>query len=174
MDYDEKNLTKAEREKILEVLYSQERVLTLLYDKTFPPRPNSASLAVGGARGLLGTSLKSQHTKSAKGLTHVDNESIRQFNYYGQTRLENLDEHDIIGLEREIDFIIRNSHVGDVPSRGMTANPDPSIVDINAGQNFLPKKRNKTAGHSNNPRFAKKKALKNKKHSMNPVPQNRV
>ena len=40
-DIDDKNLTKAEREKILEVLYSQERVLTLLYDKTFPPRPSS-------------------------------------------------------------------------------------------------------------------------------------
>lgn len=59
MDFDEKNLTKAEREKILEVLMSQERVLTLLYDKTFPPRPSSSSLAVGGARGLLGTSVKS-------------------------------------------------------------------------------------------------------------------
>jgi hypothetical protein len=41
MDFDDRNLTKAEREKILEVLLSQERVLTLLYDKTFPPRPNS-------------------------------------------------------------------------------------------------------------------------------------
>jgi len=41
MDFDEKNLTKGEREKILEVLFSQERVLTLLYDKTFPPRPSS-------------------------------------------------------------------------------------------------------------------------------------
>jgi len=58
MEFDDKNLTKAEREKILEVLLSQERVLTLLYDKTFPPRPSSQSLAVGGARGLLGTSVK--------------------------------------------------------------------------------------------------------------------
>ena len=58
MEFDEKNLTKAEREKILEVLYSQERVLTLLYDRTFPPRPNSQTV-VGGARGLLGTSMKS-------------------------------------------------------------------------------------------------------------------
>ena len=38
MDTDDKNLSKAERAKILEVLMSQERVLTLLYDKTFPPR----------------------------------------------------------------------------------------------------------------------------------------
>jgi cytoplasmic iron level regulating protein YaaA (DUF328/UPF0246 family) len=48
----------------------------------------------------------------------------------------------------------------------MTANVDPTIVDINSGgDNFLPKKRNKTAGY--NPRFAKKKALKNKKLSLN-------
>lgn len=38
---DEKNLTRIEKEKIIEVLLSQERVLTLLYDKTFPPNnPN--------------------------------------------------------------------------------------------------------------------------------------
>jgi hypothetical protein len=34
----EPELTSADREKIIEVLLSQERVLTLLYDKTFPPR----------------------------------------------------------------------------------------------------------------------------------------
>lgn len=100
----------------------------------------------------------------------MDKESLRQFNYYGQTRLENLDEHDIVGLEREIDFIIRHSAIGNnYPNRGMTANPDPTIIDINGGDNFLPKKRNKTAGHVNNPRFAKKKALKNKKNSLNAV-----
>lgn len=32
------DLTQQEREKIIEVLLSQERVLTLLYDKTFPPK----------------------------------------------------------------------------------------------------------------------------------------
>lgn len=53
--FDDRNLTKAEREKILEVLLSQERVLTLLYDKTFPPRQSSQSVVGGGARGLLGT-----------------------------------------------------------------------------------------------------------------------
>eukprot|EP00830_Metopus_es_P018051 TRINITY_DN6154_c0_g1_i1.p1 TRINITY_DN6154_c0_g1~~TRINITY_DN6154_c0_g1_i1.p1 ORF type:complete len:511 (-),score=165.85 TRINITY_DN6154_c0_g1_i1:34-1566(-) len=35
---DEAGLTQEDREKIIEVLLSQERVLTLLYDKTFPPR----------------------------------------------------------------------------------------------------------------------------------------
>ena len=38
-----------EREKIIEVLLSQERVLTLLYDKTFPPRSQSV-----GFTGQLG------------------------------------------------------------------------------------------------------------------------
>lgn len=114
MDFDEKNLTKGEREKILEVLFSQERVLTLLYDKTFPPRPSSQSLAVGGARGLLGTTNKPTTAgKSTKaGMSQADKETMRQFNYYGQTNLENLDEHDVVGLEREIDFIIRNSNIG--------------------------------------------------------------
>lgn len=31
----------SEKERILEVLLSQERVLTLLYDKTFPPKKDS-------------------------------------------------------------------------------------------------------------------------------------
>jgi len=35
---DNAGLTQEDREKIIEVLLSQERVLTLLYDKTFPPR----------------------------------------------------------------------------------------------------------------------------------------
>ena len=38
---EEKTLTAHEREKIIEVLLSQERVLTLLYDKTFPPPSQS-------------------------------------------------------------------------------------------------------------------------------------
>ena len=74
-------------------------------------------MVAGGARGLLGTQQKSRHSKSMKGI-HGDNESMRQFNYYGQTRLENLDEHDVVGLEREIDFIIRNSALGTSPNRG--------------------------------------------------------
>ena len=84
-------------------------MLTLLYDKTFPPRPSTSNAIVSGARGLLGTSVKSaHHSKSVKGGLS-ENEQMRQFNYYGQVRLENLDEHDIVGLEREIDYIVRNS-----------------------------------------------------------------
>jgi len=39
--FEEKSYTAIEKDKIIEVLLSQERVLTLLYDKTFPPRANS-------------------------------------------------------------------------------------------------------------------------------------
>ena len=46
---EEQNLTAQEREKIIEVLMSQERVLTLLFDKTFPPRSQSV-----GFTGQLG------------------------------------------------------------------------------------------------------------------------
>ena len=46
----------------------------------------------------------------------------------------------------------------------MTA--DPNIANINAGNGFLPKKRNKTAGHIN-PRLNKKRNSKNKKQSLN-------
>ena len=43
------DLTQQEREKIIEVLLSQERVLTLLYDKTFPPRSMNKQGGGGGA-----------------------------------------------------------------------------------------------------------------------------
>jgi len=38
MTEEEADINQQEREKIIEVLLSQERVLTLLYDKTFPPK----------------------------------------------------------------------------------------------------------------------------------------
>lgn len=47
--FDERALTQQEREKIIEVLLSQERVLTLLYDKTFPPRPATAKVTLKNA-----------------------------------------------------------------------------------------------------------------------------
>jgi hypothetical protein len=81
----------------------------------------------------------------------MDNESLRQFNYYGQTRLENIDEHDVVGLEREIDFIIRNSYLGtNSPTRGATAGAQ-------VAENYqLPQKRNKTAGHGGRKRMQQK------------------
>jgi hypothetical protein len=38
-----RDLTQDEREKVIEVLLSQERVLTLLYDKTFPPKMSESN-----------------------------------------------------------------------------------------------------------------------------------
>ena len=49
---EEKNLTQQEREKIIQVLMSQERVLTLLYDKTFPPKSQQ-----NGFTGQMGTQI---------------------------------------------------------------------------------------------------------------------
>ena len=40
---EERNLSAIDRGKIIEVLASQERVLTLLYDRTFPPRSQSTA-----------------------------------------------------------------------------------------------------------------------------------
>jgi hypothetical protein len=97
---------------------------------------------VGGARGLLGTSVKAG-AKLSKG----GDEAMRTFNYYGQTRLEDLDEHDIIGLEREIDFIIRHSQVGASPQRLATAQDHSHLVNINLDQ-----KRTQTAGVGTRPR----------------------
>ena len=65
-ELDEKNLSKAEKQKILEVLTSQERVLTLLYDKTFPPRSQTTVVGVGGVRDLATRQKRS--SKSAKGI----------------------------------------------------------------------------------------------------------
>lgn len=88
---EEQNLTANEREKIIEVLMSQERVLTLLYDKTFPPRSQSV-----GFTGQLGTQFNQpapghsvngaaggrSRAKSTSGrIGGVD--SMRQFNYFG-------------------------------------------------------------------------------------------
>ena len=56
---EEQNLTVQEREKIIEVLLSQERVLTLLYDRTFPPRSQSV-----GFTGQLGTQFNSNVTQN--------------------------------------------------------------------------------------------------------------
>ena len=58
---EEQNLTVQEREKIIEVLLSQERVLTLLYDKTFPPRSQSV-----GFTGQLGTQFNSNVTQGMR------------------------------------------------------------------------------------------------------------
>ena len=73
------------------------------------------------------------------GTMGTDKDSIQQFNYDGQIKLNNLDEHDVVGLEREIDYIIRNSYLGsNSPLRNGTAQPsgdyDPNIVNIKNGK----------------------------------------
>ena len=113
---EERNLTQQEREKIVEVLMSQERVLTLLYDKTFPPRSQSH-----GFTGQLGGQMPMQRMMpSGSASTKVNLKSVdsmRQFNvfnYHGQYQEKEkfgstgipYDE-DVEQLEREIEHVIR-------------------------------------------------------------------
>ncbi len=58
-----------------------------------------------GKRGKSKSSL-TRNTTQMK----TESESMRKFNYHGPTRLNELDENDIAGLEREIDFIVRNNY----------------------------------------------------------------
>ncbi len=74
---------------------SQERVLTLLYDKTFPPRPATAKMG----KGMFG-----------KTAIPGENDSMREFNYYGQSAPEggaaddpdNMNAEEVERLEKEI------------------------------------------------------------------------
>ena len=80
-------MTVQEREKIIEVLLSQERVLTLLYDKTFPPRSqsvgftgqlggatqfNTAASTAGNGGMLMRNARASQSAHKLGGLSNVD------------------------------------------------------------------------------------------------------
>jgi hypothetical protein len=67
-----------EKEKIIEVLLSQERVLTLLYDKTFPPNPSNKNK---GLAATIGAAMKP--SGSTYGMGQGGN-SMLQFNYHGQ------------------------------------------------------------------------------------------
>lgn len=42
--------------------------------------------------------------------SHAADEGMRKFSYYGgpQQRLNEIDENDIVALEKEIDYVIRN------------------------------------------------------------------
>ena len=119
---------------------SQERVLTLLYDKTFPPRSQST-----GFTGQMGGHMPMQKlipsgSMSTKiGLKSVD--SMRQFNVFnyhgqyeqklGQTGVPY--EEDIELLEREIDNAIRaGSSTG--PARGGSF-VDKRIINMSVGVN---------------------------------------
>lgn len=86
---------------------------------------------------------------------------MRQFSYYGgHQRLNDIDENDIAGLEKEIDFIIRNQMLGSAAGVGS----QPNIgFSKNLNGNKLPKKRMKTAGQGAR---AKKNGLLGKKNLM--------
>ena len=120
-----------EREKIIEVLLSQERVLTLLYDKTFPPRSqsvgftgqlgggtqfNTASTGNGGS--LLRNARASQSAHKLGGLSNVD--SMRRFNYLAVSHERGV-EDDVEQLEREIENVLKKTASTTVVAKGGTA-----------------------------------------------------
>ena len=117
----------------------------------------------------LAASQKRRISKSAKGLypkSQLGKESMRTFNYYGQTRLDSLDENDVDGLKREIEDMIKNPWLGlsPVPPKhpGNTR-----IVNHDLGEQSLPKKRTKTAGgQGTGTRARKKSSLLGKKNLM--------
>lgn len=86
----------------------------MLYDKTFPPRPQSVP-ARPGTQGMANP--QAMHT-----------ESMRQFTYYNKMQADdNYDEFDVAQLEKEIEVAIRCG----------TANPgqrnyqDSNIINVN-------------------------------------------
>lgn len=100
-------MTQQEREKIIEVLMSQDRVLTLLYDKTFPKRPATANngnntIGINKMRSM-GRFVNTHGTGSGE-------EDFRQFNYYGQNapNIEDFTEDDIAKLEKEVEDLLKN------------------------------------------------------------------
>ena len=66
---------------------------------------------------------------------------MHQFNYHGPTRMNEIDENDIAGLEKEIDFIIRNQLLANA-----AASPNREFTKSMPSMGKLPKKRTKTAG----------------------------
>lgn len=80
---------------------------------------------------------------------------MRTFNYYGQTRLESLDENDVDGLKREIDYIIKHQLLGSSPAP--INGPDFRANQDLQGQG-LPKKRTKTAGGQGTANRGRKKS----------------
>lgn len=78
-------------------------MLTLLYDKTFPPRPATASAGAVGAVGSAG--------QNPIGISQrMDGDDMRQFNYYGQgaPNIEEFNEADILKLEKEVEELLKN------------------------------------------------------------------
>lgn len=81
---------------------SQERVLTLLYDKTFPPRANQQNPLLA----QMTTAGRNMGATESAGILR-GKESMNQFNYYGQhTAGEFVPEEDLALLEKEIEQVL--------------------------------------------------------------------
>jgi hypothetical protein len=79
-------------------------VLTLLYDKTFPPRPATASNTIGINKSM--GRLLSAGGGGTGSAAEFGDDMLRQFNYYGQVNsgigqpnIEDFTEQDIAKLE---------------------------------------------------------------------------
>ena len=100
------------------MLLSQERVLTLLYDKTFPPRPATAKIS--GLRNSL------SQGQNQTGI--CENEDLRQFKYYGSAGdgkvVENIDEEDVELLEKDIEEVMIRAH------KDKLTQQEPDIINI--------------------------------------------
>lgn len=87
---------------------SQDRVLTLLYDKTFPKRPATAN---NGNNTIGINKMRSMgRFMSGGGSAGGNEDDFRQFNYYGQgaPNIEDFTEDDIAKLEKEVEELLRN------------------------------------------------------------------
>ena len=92
---------------------SQERVLTLLYDKTFPPRSQQQGNII---KQLQGLNLNGASQLGSQTMLKPT-ESLHQFNYYGHMNTttgapmrlfpEVVPEDDLEELEKEIEGVIR-------------------------------------------------------------------
>ena len=75
-------------------------MLTLLYDKTFPPRPSTAKLGVKNAFNQTSAQF-------------IDKDDMRQFNYYGHVGSGELgdqeEEEDVQKLEAEIEEVMKGA-----------------------------------------------------------------
>lgn len=81
--------------------------MTLLYDKTFPPRPATTSNVPGVNNRLLSAGGNNAGTGA-------DDDMLRQFNYYGggggggAPNLEDFTEADILKLEQEVEDLLKS------------------------------------------------------------------
>jgi len=110
---EERNLSAIDRTKIIEVLASQERVLTLLYDRTFPPKQQSTATP-----GQYGTSFNMALGRTMSADQRLDVSSMGSMGAFNQNhnalngRNDLAMEEDVELLEREIDSVLRRTQLG--------------------------------------------------------------